>query len=95
MDTVEVLTVFQRNGAGGNPLGFVADSSGLAGGGMQEIATRLGFSETVFLGGDTVRPQVRILTPATELPFAGHPLGHGLGVAPDGIAAGDRQMWHR
>ncbi len=66
--------MFQRNGAGGNPLGFVADSSGLAGAGMQEIATHLGFSETVFLGGDTSRPQVRIFTPATELPFAGHPL---------------------
>jgi trans-2,3-dihydro-3-hydroxyanthranilate isomerase len=41
---------------------------------MQAVATRLGFSETVFIDESASVPWVRIFTPATELPFAGHPL---------------------
>ena len=42
---------------------------------MQAIAAELGFSETVFIDWrDGGIPHVRIFTPATELPFAGHPL---------------------
>lgn len=70
-----VLSVFTRQGAGGNLLGVVTDVSGLPDATMQSIATDLGFSETIFLdwreGG---LPVVRIFTPACELPFAGHPL---------------------
>ncbi len=40
---------------------------------MQRIATKLGFSETVFIAQSDV-PTVRIFTPAMELLFAGHPL---------------------
>lgn len=70
-----VVRVFTRDGAGGNHLGVVTDAAGLDGGGMQDIARELGYSETVFLeswDGDT--PVVRIFTPGAELPFAGHPL---------------------
>lgn len=70
-----VLSVFTRQGTGGNLLGVVTDVSGLPDATMQSIATDLGFSETVFVdwreGG---MPVVRIFTPARELPFAGHPL---------------------
>lgn len=70
-----VLRVFTRYGEGGNHLGVIPDVTGLTSDGMQSIATELGFSETVFLdwrkGG---KPYARIFTPATELPFAGHPL---------------------
>ena len=70
-----VLSVFTREGAGGNPLGVVTDTTGLDQAAMQSIATGLGFSETVFLdwasGGV---PLARIFTPAAEIPFAGHPL---------------------
>lgn len=70
-----VLSVFTRQGAGGNLLGVVTDVSGLPEVTMQSIATDLGFSETIFVdwreGG---LPIVRIFTPARELPFAGHPL---------------------
>jgi trans-2,3-dihydro-3-hydroxyanthranilate isomerase len=70
-----VLSVFTRQGAGGNLLGVVTDVSGLPDVTMQSIATDLGFSETIFVdwrqGG---LPVVRIFTPALELPFAGHPL---------------------
>ena len=39
----------------------------------QAIATQLGYSETVFVD-ERDRGELRIFTPATELPFAGHPL---------------------
>jgi predicted PhzF superfamily epimerase YddE/YHI9 len=76
MRPVHVLRVFtDADGNAGNPLGVVSDMSGLHEERMQPIATELGFSETVFIdwmsGGV---PNVRIFTPSTELPFAGHPL---------------------
>lgn len=71
-----VLRVFTRGDEGGNHLGVVNDVVGLSDDDMQRIATELGFSETVFVdwvdGEDD--PSVRIFTPASELPFAGHPL---------------------
>lgn len=71
-----VLRVFTRGDVGGNHLGVVTDLSGLTSDDMQTIATDLGFSETVFI--DLMRadmdPTVRIFTPVSELPFAGHPL---------------------
>lgn len=70
-----VLRVFTRGDEGGNHLGVVPDMTGLPEPVMQEIATDNGFSETVFIdwreGGV---PHVRIFTPTTEIPFAGHPL---------------------
>ena len=71
-----VVRVFTREGAGGNYLGVVNDVSGLTDAAMQEVATDLGFSETVFADWrDDARPaQLRIFTPAAEIPFAGHPL---------------------
>lgn len=70
-----VVRVFTRGDSGGNALGVVPDSTGLHSADMQGIAAELGFSETVFTDwpdGDI--PRLRIFTPATELPFAGHPL---------------------
>jgi trans-2,3-dihydro-3-hydroxyanthranilate isomerase len=70
-----VLRVFTRGDAGGNHLGVVTDVTGLDAEGMQDIASGLGFSETIYVdwraGGV---PGVRIFTPVAELPFAGHPL---------------------
>ena len=70
-----VLRVFTRGDEGGNPLGVVTDVTGLDADRMQRIAFDLGFSETVFLdwraGGV---PVASIFTPASEMPFAGHPL---------------------
>jgi predicted PhzF superfamily epimerase YddE/YHI9 len=76
----QILRVFTREESGGNHLGVVTDLAGLTPEMMQAIATDLGFSETIFcdLAGDV--PTARIFTPATELPFAGHPLV-GLGWA--------------
>ena len=70
-----VLRVFTRGGEGGNHLGVVTDTTGLADVTMQAIATALGFSETIFIDWRAVGdPRVRIFTPAAELAFAGHPL---------------------
>jgi predicted PhzF superfamily epimerase YddE/YHI9 len=73
---VTVLRVFtDQDGNFGNPLGVV-DASQTAPGDRQRIAAELGYSETVFIdvpesGANTAH--ARIYTPATELPFAGHP----------------------
>ncbi len=74
MTTLHVLKVFAgEDGAGGNPLGVFLEGSGIAEGSRQAAASDLGFSETVFVE-DVRRGAVRIFTPVTELPFAGHPL---------------------
>lgn len=61
---------------GGNHLGVINDVVGLTDDDMQAIATDLGFSESVFIDwcDSDANPSVRIFTPVSELPFAGHPL---------------------
>lgn len=73
---VTVLRVFtDSEGNHGNPLGVV-DATAVASANRQALATQLGYSETIFIdfpetGSPTAHAQ--IFTPATELPFAGHP----------------------
>jgi predicted PhzF superfamily epimerase YddE/YHI9 len=74
MATLHVLKVFVgENGAGGNPLGVFLEGREVPEEERQRVAADLGFSETVFVS-DRRRGELRIFTPATELPFAGHPL---------------------
>ena len=74
MSRLHVLKVFVGDdGAGGNPLGVFLDGAEVAENARQGIAADLGFSETVFVD-DADRGELRIFTPAAELPFAGHPL---------------------
>lgn len=74
MPKLHVLKVFVgEGGTGGNPLGIFLDGPTVRESARQEIAARLGFSETVFVD-DAELGEVRIFTPAAELPFAGHPL---------------------
>jgi len=71
------LDVFTNTALAGNPLAIVLESEGLDGARMQAIAAEFNLSETVFLSAPTDprhRARVRIFTPKTELPFAGHPL---------------------
>jgi predicted PhzF superfamily epimerase YddE/YHI9 len=71
---LHVLRVFvNEDGAYGNPLGVFLDGAAVPAERRQAIATELGFSETVFVD-DRRGGELRIFTPATELPFAGHPL---------------------
>ena len=74
MAHLHILKVFVgENGAGGNPLGVFLEGREVPEEDRQRIAADLGFSETVFVE-DSPRGELRIFTPATELPFAGHPL---------------------
>jgi predicted PhzF superfamily epimerase YddE/YHI9 len=85
---LHVLKVFVgEGGVGGNPLGVFLDGPEVPEADRQAVATDLAFSETVFVE-DAARGILRIFTPGTELPFAGHPLvgaawllaGEGFGV---------------
>jgi trans-2,3-dihydro-3-hydroxyanthranilate isomerase len=70
------LDVFTRRRFAGNPLAVVLDAEALDGTAMQAIAGEFNLSETVFVlpPADPVhRARVRIFTPSSELPFAGHP----------------------
>lgn len=70
------LDVFTKTALAGNPLAVVLDSAGLSDHAMQIIAKEFNLSETVFMfppKDHANRAALRIFTPATELPFAGHP----------------------
>jgi trans-2,3-dihydro-3-hydroxyanthranilate isomerase len=71
-----LLDVFTENPLEGNQLAVFTDARGLSGADMQRLAAELRLSETVFAlaprgEGDIA---IRIFTPATELPLAGHPV---------------------
>jgi len=68
--------VFTDTPFGGNQLAVIVDARGLTTEQMASIAREFNFSETIFVTppedpGHTRR--VRIFTPGSELPFAGHP----------------------
>ncbi|HEX6038940.1 MAG TPA: PhzF family phenazine biosynthesis protein [Longimicrobium sp.] len=71
------LDVFTDTVFGGNPLAVFPDADGIPPGMMQRIARELNLSETVFVqwsgAPEGTDCRVRIFTPGTELPFAGHP----------------------
>ena len=71
----EVVDVFTSQAFAGNPLAVVLDADGLQTSQLQAIAREFNLSETTF---PTAPPEgatygLRIFTPTTELPFAGHP----------------------
>ena len=71
-----ILDVFTDTALAGNPLAVMIDSDGLDGAAMQKIAAEFNLSETVFVlpPRDPINlARIRIFTPTTELPFAGHP----------------------
>lgn len=70
------LDVFTDHVFGGNQLAVFPDARGLSSEQMQRIARELNLSETVFIDPEQPSPdtwRVRIFTPESELPFAGHP----------------------
>ncbi|MCX5645381.1 MAG: PhzF family phenazine biosynthesis protein [Phycisphaerae bacterium] len=71
-----IVDVFAEEKCAGNQLAVFRDAGGLAGDTMQKIAKEMGFSETTFILSNAERDggyDVRIFTPAAEVPFAGHP----------------------
>jgi len=77
MRRLMTLDVFTDRAFGGNPLGVVLDAEGLDDLALQAIAAEVGYSETTFVlpphANSAATHRVRIFTPMTELPFAGHP----------------------
>jgi trans-2,3-dihydro-3-hydroxyanthranilate isomerase len=72
----KIFDVFTDRALSGNPLAVVLESDGLDSAAMQAIARELNLSETVFVEpseNPAHTAKVRIFTPASELPFAGHP----------------------
>ncbi len=70
------LDVFTETPFAGNPLAVVLDCDGLTPARMQQIAREFALSETAFVlpPRDPVNSaRIRIFTPKSELPFAGHP----------------------
>lgn len=70
------LDVFTDTPLAGNQLAVFPDAESLPDGSLQAIAREFNLSETVFVypPSDPLNTaRVRIFTPATELPFAGHP----------------------
>src|SRR5258707_12790975 len=68
--------VFTDRMFGGNPLAVVLDAEGLSSIEMQAIALEFNYSETTFVlppDDPANTAKVRIFTPRTEVPFAGHP----------------------
>jgi len=84
------VDVFSEVALGGNPLAVVLDGGGLGDEAMARFARWTDLSETTFVlppttpGADL---RVRIFTPTTELPFAGHPT---LGTCHAWLEAGGR-----
>ena len=70
-----ICDVFTDTRFGGNQLAVLPEASGLSDRRMQQIAREFNFAESTFVfppeAGHTRK--VRIFTPATEMPFAGHP----------------------
>lgn len=90
-----IADVFTDRQFGGNQLAVFVDGRGLDSKTMQDLAREMNFSETTFLlppeqGGDY---RVRIFTPATELPFAGHPIvGTAFVIFAEGLKPGSKDQ---
>lgn len=85
------VDVFTAVALKGNPVAVVLDAEGLSDADMQAIANWTNLSETTFVTPATeagAHYAVRIFTPRTELPFAGHPtLGTAHAVLEAGLAS--------
>jgi trans-2,3-dihydro-3-hydroxyanthranilate isomerase len=88
-----IVDVFAEAPLQGNPAAIVFDADGLDAARMQAIAREFNLSETAFI----LKPQdaahtahVRLFTPGSEVPFAGHPnIGAAFALATDRPLRGD------
>jgi trans-2,3-dihydro-3-hydroxyanthranilate isomerase len=71
-----IVDVFTDTPLSGNQLGVFPDGSAVDPSYYQHLAKELGFAETVFVlpAEHDGTARIRIFTPASELPFAGHPV---------------------
>ena len=73
---VRTVDVFTQQQLAGNQLAVVLDADDLPAEVMQAIAREMNLAETTFVMApkqDGAAARIRIFTPSTELPFAGHP----------------------
>jgi trans-2,3-dihydro-3-hydroxyanthranilate isomerase len=71
---ITIVDVFAEQPFAGNQLAVVHDAAALTTQQMQTIALETNFSETTFITREAAgEADVRIFTPVSELPFAGHP----------------------
>lgn len=89
--------VFTGRRFGGNQLAVFPEALGLSAATMQQIAREIGFAETTFVTpaerSDT-HVRMRIFTPGTEMPMAGHPVvGSTFALARDGVIGWGRADW--
>lgn len=89
--------VFTDRRFGGNQLAVFPEAAGLSTHTMQQVAREIGFAETTFVTA-AERPdtdvRMRIFTPGTEMPMAGHPVvGSTFALARDGAIAAGRAEW--
>jgi trans-2,3-dihydro-3-hydroxyanthranilate isomerase len=71
-----IVDVFAEEKYAGNQLAVVRDAAGISDSQMLRITKEMNYSETTFILSDEPREgghDVRIFTPAAEVPFAGHP----------------------
>jgi len=73
---IHTVDVFAEKSLAGNQLAVVLDAADIPGEAMQRIAKEMNIAETTFVlpASDPANAaRIRIFTPASELPFAGHP----------------------
>jgi trans-2,3-dihydro-3-hydroxyanthranilate isomerase len=69
-----IADVFTDTALTGNQLAVFTDARDLPEARLQELAREMNFSETVFVyPSEVAHARIRIFTPASEVPFAGHP----------------------
>jgi len=71
-----IVDVFAEAKLEGNQLAVIIDNEGIPTELMQKLAREMHFSETTFITASDLQKKtfkVRIFTPESELPFAGHP----------------------
>ena len=74
--TLYIVDVFAEQKYAGNQLAVFRHGSHLSSKEMQTIAKEMNYSETTFILSEDEKKggyDVRIFTPAEEVPFAGHP----------------------
>jgi trans-2,3-dihydro-3-hydroxyanthranilate isomerase len=75
-NTFYIVDVFAERKYSGNQLAVFCNSAQIDVSEMQKIANEIHFSETTFIQSEKLENDgynVRIFTPSTEVPFAGHP----------------------
>jgi PhzF family phenazine biosynthesis protein len=87
---IHYVDVFTATPLLGNPVAVVLDGDGLTSDTMQAVARWTNLSETTFVvPTDRADYGLRIFTPVSELPFAGHPtVGSAHAVLEAGLATG-------